>query len=345
MPTLSILHIGGGYLPPALKALGHNVLHVSPMPHADLTIPHPMLASRLLERVAATGFAPDALIYEDNGNLPQFIGLENLPWPSVFYSIDTFCNPWHIPFGNAFDHTFVAQRAYAGVFLEQGRIRAEWLPLFWTRDLPQTLEAPWTARDIPVAFVGTLDPVNIPSRKPFLETFRRLQALFCMTGDYLPIFARSRIALNQTAAAELNFRCFEAPICGPALLMEDCPELEELFRPGEDILPPYRRGDAAHAATIAQAWLERPRDLERVARNGQERVRARHSAQARAARLAEALLELGHAKAPEHRLTELSQRQRLLSSAYAILALELDNPRLAAHKTLYGELFCAMMPS
>ena len=341
--TLSILHLGGGYLPPALRSLGHRVLHAGPTPGADLLIPHPTLAERLLERVHAAGFTPDALIYEDNGNLPQFIGLERLPLPSVFYSIDTFCNPWHIPYGNAFDAVFAAQQPYTDVFWCEAKIRAEWLPLFWTRALAEEDPATWLLRDLPVSFVGSPDPANIPSRKPFFAAFKRVHPLFQKQGDFVPVFARSRIVLNQTAASELNFRCFEAPACGAALLMEDCPEFDELFAPGVNCLPPYRRGDARHAAAIAREWLAKPEQLAEVALAGHKLMQERHSATARAAALVERLRALRAEEAPARRLTELSHRAKLLSSAYAILVMELNKPTLAHHKVLYRDLFYAMM--
>ena len=59
-----------------------------------------------------------------------------------------------------------------------------------------------------------------------------------LSGNFYPILHRSRMALNQNAFSEVNFRCFEAMACGAALLMEQCGNgLDELFTPDEDISP------------------------------------------------------------------------------------------------------------
>ena len=61
---------------------------------------------------------------------------------------------------------------------------------------------------------------------------------------------------------------------GAGLLMEKCGNgLDELFTPGENILPVYTRNDAAQAARIAAIFLERPAALEEIAKNGRELVK------------------------------------------------------------------------
>ncbi len=339
MTPISILYLGGASMVLALREAGHAVLHVGPQSDADIVQVHPITLAKLLHKVSEKGFVPQAMVYEDNGNLPQFLELESCAVPSIFYSIDTYCNPWHIPFANAFDHVFVAQKPYVDVFSDNRDVQASWLPLYSSHVLPVQGGTAWFNRDIPVSFVGTLNPKNIPERKPFLDAFKREHVLFCKQGAFVPVFERSRIVLNQTAVSELNFRCFEAMACGAALLMEACPGIEDVFTPGETILPLYRRGDAIQAAAIAKEWLEKPQELAKIAMAGYNLVCDKHTAKTRAVVIEEKLLWLHEAGCVQKRLANAGYRRQLISTVYAILAIELDKPELAAHKELYKMLF------
>ncbi len=334
---MRILSFGGAFLVSALRARGHTVLSVGIQRECDLRLEHPVPWTRLAAVLEANAFAPEGAVWIDDGNLPAVPGIEAMPFPGLFYSIDTFCNPWHVPFAQAFDQALVAQKGFVPLFpaLAEDPV---WLPLFAPDDLPTGSE-----RDIPVAFVGTLRPRNIPQRYPFLEAFRRLHPLFFKQGAYAPVFSRSRIVLNQTAAEEVNFRCFESMACGAALLTEASPHgLEDLFVPGEHMLPPYPPGDAARAAQLAGHWLASPEKLEALAAAGQALVRARHLASHRAAFLENALARLIAAKAHERRLSALPQRRTLLSTAYAILMDELRADSLRDHQGLYRRIFAEL---
>jgi len=334
---MRVLILGAPFLNHAFASLGCEVLNVGDKPDCDVHYPHPMSVLKILERADSQGFRPDLAVYCDSGNMPQFFDLEKLPCPSALYSIDSYCNPWHIPFGHAFDTVFVAQKDYVELFARSG-IPASWLPLFFCSARPHCLEQ---ARDIPVVFVGNIGARNNPDRRVFLDSFRRAHPLCVAKGDYVPLFNRSRIVLNQTAAGELNFRCFEALACGAALLMEECPNgLRDLFTPGEDILFPYARGNAPQAAATARAALGDPAALARIARQGRELVERKHSDVHRAAemlRVMEALLrDAPHLRrlSPEN----LPYRGELLSSAYFFLAAELNQPQHVPHKDFFLRL-------
>ncbi len=198
---LRILSVGGQYLTQSLRQLGHAVLSVCPDPEADIPLPHPETARNLLEQAAGRGFIPDMLFYADDGNLPLLINPESAPCPSLYYSIDTYCNPWHLPYARGFDLVLAAQKDFLSLFADEG-LPAQWFPLF-CRSVDEA--APFDARDIPVAFVGTLGHKNNPGREPFLRNFRALHPLVMRSGDFFPVFRRSRIVLNQTAFSEVNF--------------------------------------------------------------------------------------------------------------------------------------------
>lgn len=280
---------------------------------------------------------PDALVYCDDGNMPQLLDPQNVPWPAVRYSIDTYCNPWHIPYSWGFDATLVAQKDYVELFSQEG-MAAQWFPLFCPQFSPT--ESDFAERDIPVSFVGTLGHKNNPDREPFLKAFRAQHPLVMLIGDYRPIFERSRIALNQTAASEVNFRCFEAISCGAALLMETCGNgLDELFALEHEILPTFARNDARAAAAIAARALSQPQWLAEVASAGSRAVRQRHTDTVRAVRLTQILAELCAGRAHKERLEQsLEKRSTLIRAAYGMLASEITDPNLQEHREFFKKL-------
>ena len=334
---MRILILGAPFLNKAFEALGHEALNVGDKPDCEIHCAHPTSALKIFERIHSRGFTPDFVLYCDSGNLPQFFDLEKLPCPSAWYSIDSYCNPWHIPFGHAFDVVFAAQKDYVELFARCG-IPAFWLPLFFCSARPHYLER---ARDIPVVFVGNIGARNNPDRKPFLDSFRRLHPLLVTCGDYVPLFNRSHIALNQTAVGEINFRCFEALACGAALLMEECSNgMGELFTPGEHILPTYARGDVRQAAARAQAALGDPATLARIAGQGRELVERKHSDVHRAADILSVMKTLLREAPHLRRLLpeKASRRSALLASAYVFLASELRQLCHTPHRDLFLRL-------
>lgn len=332
---LCILSIGGQYLTQALRHLGHAVLSVCPDPKADIPLPHPKTMRTLLEQAAGMGFTPDVLFYADDGNLPTLIDPESAPCPSLYYSIDTYCNPWHLPYARGFDLVLTAQKDFLSLFTDEG-LPAQWLPLFCRNADKAT---PFEARDIPVAFVGTLGHKNNPGREVFLRNFRARHPLLMRSGDFFPIFRRSRIVLNQTAFSEINFRCFEAMGCGAALLMERCDNgLHELFTPDEDILPLYPKDDATAAASIASIYLARPRRLAEIAENGRRLVAEKHTSLVRAQRLTEHCRQLRAASAQRWRLAQADTRRIFVRTAFGMIASELHGPQWERHRMFFQTL-------
>lgn len=328
---MRILLMGASYLARDLRALGHEVAEVGRGTDASLQLDHPVYTGRLWQRLE--GFEPDALVYLDDGNLPVLINPQDAPCPAIYYSIDTYCNPWHICYAHGFDLILVAQKDFIPLFSNDG-LRTLWFPLFNILDFP-----PHTgARDIPVSFVGTLGHRNNPDREPFLREFRSFQPLVMLRGDYRPIFTRSQIVLNQTAFSELNFRCFEAMACGAALLMEQCGNgLTDLFTPGKNILPPYPRNNARVAAAIAREYLGQPELLERIAAAGRELVARDHTAAARAATLARLCAKLAGDTGRE-RQKLAPERMPHVRAAFGMIGAELTAPALAAHRDFYLKL-------
>ncbi len=335
---MNILYLGASNFVRALRAQGHTVLSAGFPESCDICVPYPISALQLYELVTQQGFVPDAVIQDDNGNLPCFPRIEALPCPSIFYSIDTFCNPWHVPYGYAFDHVLVAQKDYLPLFTQEN-ISSSWFPLF-AREGHDISSQDFSTRQTPVIFVGTLENPNLPHREPFLRAFQKKHPLTIQQGDYVPLYNNARIVLNATAALELNFRCFEAMACGCALLMEDCANgLSDLFTVGEHILPLYERNNALQAAIIARTSLEQADTLARIAQQGHQEVLQKHTDTHRAASLVTRLEDLLRTQAHTQRLAHLEQRRHFLSTAYAILMTELQKPALQEYAVYYQKLF------
>lgn len=331
---MRILCVDGPYFLRALAELGHETLSIGSSPGVDVRLTEPMTLKLLLETLSSRSFAPDAMLWADTSQPPTVAGLELLPWPSIAYSIDQYMNPWHQSYSAGFDVALVAQKDYVPAFAAEHPRPARWMPLFCdpSRDRDEGLK-----RDIPVGFVGTLDSPANPGRRPFLEAFKRLAPLVAVSGDYRPVFGRSRLVLNQSAAGELNFRVFQAAACGAAVLTEDTGNgLRDLFTPGENLLV-YERGDAHGAARSALAALADPR-LPDIARAGRDEVLARHGVLARAAELCAIFRELAASGAHRARLAQRDAVRARMGNAYRILALDEGLPLPESHRRFYLEL-------
>ncbi|EHJ48561.1 hypothetical protein DFW101_2557 [Solidesulfovibrio carbinoliphilus subsp. oakridgensis] len=298
---------------------GHDVLSIGTTPDCDVRLDEPLSCKRLLDLLAAKGFRPDLAFWCDGCQTPWIFGLETLPAVTIGFSIDQYMHPWHVPYSAAFDAFFVAQKDYLPLFAETPTGRpAVWMPLFCD---PGRDRDPGVARDIPVSFVGTLDGAVNAGRRPFLAAFRKLAPLYATTGRYQPVFGRSRIVLNQSAAGELNFRLFEAMACGAAVLTEATGNgLAELFTPGRDILT-YRRGDPAQAAATALAALADP-GLPTLAAAGRRAVLSGHTVTARARLVLDTAVARAAAGAPGERLARLPAVRAAVAKAYAMLATD-----------------------
>jgi hypothetical protein len=331
---MRILCVDGPYFQRALAAQGHQTLCIGSSPGVDVPLSEPLSLSRLLETLKSKDFVPDAMLWADTCQPPTVIGLELLPWPSVAYSIDQYMNPWHVAYSSGFDTVLVAQKEYLGVFASEHFRPARWMPLFCD---PAHDNSPEGERDIPVSFVGTLDSPANPGRKVFLDAFKKQAPLVALSGDYRPVFGRSRIVLNQSAAGELNFRLFQAAACGAAVLTEATGNgLAELFTPGENVLV-YERANARSAAQAALAALNDPR-LPDIALAGRQEVLSKHTVDVRAAEITAILQELRDGRVHERRIADSGAIRARMSNAYRVLALDEALPLPPGHRRFYLEL-------
>ena len=300
------------------RKLGHDVLSLGTTPDCDVTLAEPLSHRRFLELLHSRDFLPDLVFWCDACQPPWVFGFETLPAVTIGYSIDQYMHPWHVPYSAAFDTLFVAQKDYLPLFASAVDRPAAWMPLFCQ---PARLPDPDTVRDVPVSFVGTLDGVVNAGRRPFLEAFARHAPLVVASGDFVPVYGRSRIVLNQSAAGELNFRLFEAMACGAAVLTEDTSNgLTELFTPGQDLLI-YPRGDALAAAAIARVALASS-GLGNLAASGRRKTLARHGVTVRARQILATAARLAAEGAPGRRRAALAGVRAEVRKAYAFLATD-----------------------
>ncbi len=339
---MNILNLDALYFVPALRKQGHSVVSAGFLEACDISSPYPCSVMTLYNKLKDAGFTPDAVLTADYGNLPLFFDMEELPCPSIFYSIDTFCNPWHVPLGYAFETVLVAQKDFVPLFTQE-HMDAHWMPLFAKEGIDICTHDPvrdMAQRDIPVAFVGTIKAKNLPEREPFLKMFQKLHPLILHQGAYQEIFNRAQIVLNTTAASELNFRCFEAMACGAALLMENCEHgLTDLFEVDTHLLPLYGRSDAIHARAIAKTALAAPQRLAHIALHGHDEVHKKHMDAHRARTIVNLMEELIRTQKQQERLAHLNERRRFISTAYAILGAELTAPHVRKHADFYHTLY------
>ncbi len=332
---MKILNINGLYFSHVFKSMGHEVLSLGTSRDCDILLAEFLSQKRLLETLKSRGFHPDLVLWCDTCQIPSVLGIEGLPSLTIGFSIDQYCNPWHVPYSAAFDCFLVAQKDYLPFFaLQQIRRPVRWFPLFCDpeKDRDTGLE-----RDIPISFVGTLEGRFNKDRKPFLQSFKRLAPLFMYTGDYVPIFNRSMVVLNQSAVGECNFRIFQAMACGALVLTEDTGNgLRELFEPDTELLL-YPRNDPSAAATVARNALVDPHSLQ-TAIAGREKVLSKHTTAHRAREIISLAERMLGADVPKKRLQQKDAIKREMRNAYLFLATDEDLALPKLHRDFYRYL-------
>lgn len=330
--TMRILNLDGHYFVEPFKKMGHEVLWLGNAKECDVRLERTISLATLLKLLDEHDFWPDITVWADKCSPPTVLGIESLPGITVGYSIDQYCNPWHPSFSAAFDLMLVAQKDYLDMFLGESGSSLEWAPLFCDINKDRNLDI---ERDIPVSFVGTVDGSINKERKRFLDDFKQAHPIIATQGDYVPIYNRSRIVLNQSAVGELNLRIFEAMACGAAVLTEETDNgLCELFTHGKDILL-YPRGNPQAAAIVARSSLASP-DLAELARRGQQKVLSHHSNAIRARHIVKKAKEIA-ASGYTWRKAHMREAQLKVANAYNILAIDDQLPLPSAMRDFFLE--------
>jgi hypothetical protein len=281
---VKILLLNQDWFATELRALGHQVRVCGSATHLDTVVPNRLFYLDQLLSEHLAGFKPDIIVWLDNSAPLMVLGLEDSEIPVVYYSVDAHHHyEMHARLVAAFDHALVAQRDYLN-FFEKSGTPSTWFPL-WA---PRYVEASCEKR-YELTFVGTMNRALNPERVDFFERLARIRPIHLAHGNYWEIFPNAEIVVIQTVKGYLNFRVFEALMCGAALLTERTPNgLLELFTDGHHLVT-YDRADAHGAAQRAQELLANPARMREIAAAGRAEVLAKHTASARAIQL-EALL-------------------------------------------------------
>ncbi len=284
---MKILIFNQDWFAAELRELGHEVITCGPEAHLDHHIPY---ATNNLTSVieSLNGFVPDRIIWHDN-SMPTFLmmGLEATPIPLLLYSVDTFHHyPVHSLMAGIFDHIVVAQRDYLSVFDGSGT-PATWLPLWAPRPVEASSEKKW-----PVSFVGNLNEKLNPRRVKFFNELKHRIPIHIAQGNYWEFFPFSEIVVNQTVKGDLNFRVFEAMMCGALLLTERTQNgLLDIFQEGTHLLT-YESDNVDEAAGKVLELLENPARMRAIAQSGREEVLKKHLPKHRAQAMHEILSTL-----------------------------------------------------
>jgi Glycosyl transferases group 1 len=293
----------------------HDVLAWGSDPACALRADAPVSYLDDVLRQAPPGWTPDVILFGDDSRVLRVLGLEDAPCPLVMLSVDAHHHSaWHAPLGSAFDVVFVAQRDYLPTYSAAGVPAPRWLPL-WA---PDGLAAPVAEKRHAVAFVGSIDPRFHPQRVRLLHALAGQLPLHVAEGAWAPVYAESRIVLNQTVKGDLNFRVFEAMGAGAMLLTEHTGNgLLELFADGEDLVT-YPRGDLPALVERARYYLAHEDERAAIAARGRARILASHEEHHRAAEVLEAMRGLDTISRPP------DVRRAGLARAYCALALQAE---------------------
>lgn len=281
---VKILSFNQTWLADELRTLGHDVVTCGHTPDFQFRIP-PRVTD-IKEILAGLGaFSPDVLLYLDD-SLPALIvsGLDTCDIPSVFYSVDTHHHKVvHSFVAPLFDHILVAQRDYLSCFLERG-LSATWFPLWAPRFVKPSSEKRFAA-----AFVGTLD-VNLNARRvAFFEALVKRIPIHVTQGRWWEVFPFADIVVNQSVQRDLNFRVFEAMMCGSVLLTERTSNgLLDLFRDGLHLVT-YQPDDIEEVVEKVVLLHRSRQTMQEIAHAGREEILSRHTALHRAVALEQVL--------------------------------------------------------
>ncbi len=278
----------------------------------DVTFPaKPLLDVESIIEKLPCDFRPDVLIHFETHNNFFYLGVEELPFPVVWRTIDNHMHTWQAEYSALYDLTFVAQKDYLERFRQHGS--ALWLPLHCFPSLHYSRNL---TRDMDVVFVGSMDPRLKAKRVSFMQAIRERMPLHVhedvTQGEMAQLYNRSKIVLNECMNGDLNYRVFEA-MADAALLLTPAigNGLAELFTDGRHLVTyrPYDADDVVEKCAMILADWERFRA---VAEEGNRLVMQKHTLECRVHEMMDAVEEI----VPTYRQ---SRSDRIQPAAYARL--------------------------
>ncbi|MFM7204591.1 MAG: glycosyltransferase [Myxococcota bacterium] len=302
-------------------SVGPEALYVMPdQNHFDIWLPNQLehaldeVLVRCREKIP--DFEPQVIIQFETSLNYFYRGIERSPALTIWRLIDTHMfYHWQPLYAHLFDVALVAQKDYLPRFEEVrgagGHPEAHWLPLNTNKKIHYDRGLP---RELPVSFVGSMNPVVHPERVMFFEALKRKVPLQIFSGknqvELAEIYNHSQVVVNECLHRDLNYRLFEALSNGAVCVT---PAIEagqrDLFINSEDIVE-YKDKDVNDAAAQILALLQDPSRLERIRQSGRDKVHGLHDISHRAQTVVE-LIQLQLRAHPPPRTRKLEARKLL----------------------------------
>jgi len=290
--SLRVLLVNQASFAAELRALGHTVFTAGWV-DAPFDIRYSRLAhvDDILSQVP-DGKGIDAVVYFDDSHSVSVRGLESLNIPSLFYTIDVHHHwRWHGWLSSLVDRTLVAQKGYIRVLADSNK-SVDPDTLYWFPLWASSYIEPPTEKTKEVCFRGNLDPHVHPERAKFFADLKSYVPIDAAEGPYLEAYPQAKIVVNQCVGDDVNFRVFEALMCGALLVTPKVGNgFSELFEDGKHLLA-YKQGDASDAAEKVTRALSNESERLTISSAGRAEVLAKHTAMIRAREFVEHLRAL-----------------------------------------------------
>jgi len=318
---MRILLINQNWFAPELRAMGHGVLTCGMRPHLEYHIKQSVIHIDELLHCIGHQFVPECILWLDHSGPITVLGLEDCELPCVMYSVDTHHHHYrHAASALFFDYVFTAQKDLLHHFTETNT-PSSWLPL-WASEYVEAS----TEKKHGTVFVGTLNRKLNPARVEFFEQLQKIIPIDVLQGHFPSIFPYAEIVLNQTVKGDLNFRVFEAMMCGALLLTERSGNgLLELFEDGTHLVT-YTPHDPQDAANNVRSIQSNPQRMRAIAQQGRSEILNRHTSMHRAQSIATTLQTV--TKRPRSAYRHYGAMINLLTLS---AAAEPNNSTLASH--------------
>jgi hypothetical protein len=318
---MKVLLLGNPYFGEDLAELGHEVKTARFECPSDVPITRIPAAAEEIFSALPFGWNPDLVLLGDESTHPLVVGLETLDVPLVWYAIDSHIHlQWHRAYAAVFDVILVAQRDVAPQYqYDPSRQAVHWFPLFCHPRHARKLNLP---KQHELCFVGTLNPRLNPDRVRFIRAIQERFPIYVATGDYVEVFNRSKVVLNQCVAGDINFRTFEVLGCGSLLLMERVGNgLEDLFQDRMHLVL-YDKGNVEQVVELTRYYAEHEAEREAIAAHGREAVLKAHTSRFRAETLLARLRSLDLSEMIRRRKAARPEIRFLLGAIYEYTAQE-----------------------
>lgn len=263
-----------------IEALGHKVL--SP----DFT-PGVIYLPSILQM---HDFKPDLVIQYERLSARTFMGgMEKMPCPTVFVSVDSHLNMfWHKYYAKLFDMVLTPH-----VSLFNNLPKDERLPQvrrFGPGGYRQLFKK-FEVRQHDISFAGVLTE-HRPARAAMVQLLTEKTDLYSPTkllphGGMLELFSDTRMIPNESIAREVNFRLFEAASCGCLVLSQNLGEDQNAhFEPGVEF---ETYDNALELLDKVQFYKKNQAVAADIGRAAWERVQSEHLPEHKAAQLVSAV--------------------------------------------------------